>query len=294
MRWTLVSGSGLTWMDFAIWAFRRNGSEVILVPAVKDGPLTSRDLAVFQESDAYVLIAARRGGTMAGLAEIALEKGKLWVVVAPGSKESLANLEWVRRGAKAIECVFNVMECHESTNSHFEDSEDDRKRLWHFTRTCSGPWPGESEGEYFESLAMNLPGACHRASDALDRILREKRIRSSGKLIRGEYPVVCFSEESPSRLLELRRFRKSLLRWDFEPAAIGFPRSWAEEAGVRPVRYLPTQAFRELHDSDGHLFQKHDPPGVDYSHEKEWRSLGDFDFARLDVNNLRVFLGDTK
>lgn len=161
--------------------------------------------------------------------------------------------------------------------------------LWHFTRTSPGPWPGESEETYLDALIGNSPGAAHAAEDTLARILGEGRIRASGRLIRGARPVVCLTEATPLEIMALRHYRPALLRWDFEPAAVGLPRAAAERLGLRPVRHLPPGAERTLPDEERHLFQKHDPPEVDFRREKEWRSAGDIDLSPFAPDEMRIF-----
>ena len=53
------------------------------------------------------------------------------------------------------------------------------KYLYHYTRTCAGPWPGETYRKYLAGLLAGNPLCAHTAIDTLIRILLEDRIRAS-------------------------------------------------------------------------------------------------------------------
>lgn len=153
--------------------------------------------------------------------------------------------------------------------------------LWHYTRARHGPWPGQTEDEWYTELFEGRPGAEHSAENALRRILAERCIHAGGELIRGGAHVVCFSERAPASLARERAFRPWLSRWDYEPWAIGIRKEAALAHGARPVYYAPASSWDALAEADRWLFQKHEPPATDWSHEREWRILGDVDLSRL-------------
>ncbi len=291
----LVGGEGLVPLDVSAWAQRRAGGRVETVPRRGRGKTSwaSLDEEVAKRADELVAVAVRRGGIMERLGLEALSSGKTVhaVVPPPGVDELEGNSALLAAGATALELSlpplveipailpFVPRDPLASTPSY----------LWHFTRSSPGPWPGETREAWFESLAENRPGAAHSVVDALARILSERRIRACSRLIRGSLPVVCFTEEDPAVLAERRSFRPSLLRWDFEPVALGIRRDAALRLEIRPVRYLPAAEFESLSPGDRHLFQKHAPPGVDYTHEKEWRALGDVDLTAVPDADLALW-----
>ena len=172
----------------------------------------------------------------------------------------------------------------------YSGSPDQNSHLFHYTRSCPGPWPGQSWGEYCESLVKNHPGASHTGFDSLVRILQEKRIRGSRKLIRGAGAVVCFSECGPQEIEKLIEWRKGLLRWNFEPYGLAFAREALFKLGARPTIYGIGEAFEDLSDELKHLFQFQRSCGKQWAAEKEWRIKGDLRFADLDDRDIVVIV----
>ena len=174
--------------------------------------------------------------------------------------------------------------------SIYDELPDQNSHLFHYTRSCPGPWPGQSWAEYCESLVKNLPGASHTGFDSLVRILEEKRIRGSRKLIRGAGDVVCFSECGPQEIEKLIEWRKGLLRWSFEPYGLAFARESLFKLGARPTIYSIEEAFDDLSEELKHLFQFQRSSGKQWAAEKEWRIKGDLCLADLDDRDILVIV----
>lgn len=283
----LVSGEGLLWMDFGAWVYRRHGGGVEIVSA--SGKKTSwarRDDEVAEKADVLVAVAIRSGGAMHARAmKHAAEKRVHYLEETVSAKVAKQLNE---AGADALEIALPQGSelPSELPPARFDPA---IPCLWHFTRRRTGPWPGESSDEYFTALVENHPGAAHSASDALGRILLERRIRACSALIRGGEPVVCLSELAPPELLKLRRFRPALCRWDFEPAAVGIPLEFAQKLSLSPVKYLSPDDYETLSSEERFLYQKHSPPRVDFTHEKEWRSRGDIDLSAVPFERLQIY-----
>lgn len=145
----------------------------------------------------------------------------------------------------------------------------------HYTRSCPGPWPGQTVADYCLSLIQGCERSAHTGFDTLLRILDEKLIRASSRLMRGAHAVVSFTECPPEELSTLIRWRKGLIRWSFEPYGIGFPKEDLFSLGARPVIYAVEQAFQDLSDDLQYLFQLQAGDRADWSGEKEWRVRGD-------------------
>jgi len=176
----------------------------------------------------------------------------------------------------------------------YNELPDQNSHLFHYTRSCPGPWPGQSWAEYSESLVKNLPGASHTGFDSLIRILQEKRIRGSRKLIRGAGAVVCFSECGPQEIEKLIEWRKGLLRWNFEPYGLAFAREALFKLGARPTIYGIEEAFEDLSEELKHLFQFQRSYGKQWAAEKEWRIKGDLCLADLDDQDIVVIVPTLK
>jgi hypothetical protein len=141
----------------------------------------------------------------------------------------------------------------------------------HYTRSSRGPWPGETQAEYYAAMLSRPLDAIHSAFCALKRILEEKKVRASGKLSRNSAPVVSFTECRPDEITKLRRWRRGLARWSFEPYGVGFPKTALHELGARPVIYGPESAYPDLGDELGYLFHIHGKDDTQWYLEKEWR-----------------------
>ena len=147
--------------------------------------------------------------------------------------------------------------------------------LVHYTRSCPGPWPGQTLAEYCDSLIEAWPLANHTAFDTLVRILERRVIHAAGRFTRGGLPVVCLTELFPSELRDVTRWRTGLLRWSFEPYGIALPKSSLFAMGARPVIYGVEEALPDLGRDLVHLFQVQRADGTNWSAEKEWRIASD-------------------
>ncbi|MEE9515990.1 MAG: DNA-processing protein DprA [Candidatus Adiutricales bacterium] len=177
--------------------------------------------------------------------------------------------------------------------SDFKDHLLERPYLIHFTRSCSGPWPGQSLYEFYSSLTDNEPGAGHAAFDTLNRILREKKIRASGRLIRGRDAVVSFTARPLDELSELVRWRPGLIRWNFEPYGVAVSRDYLSEIGLARVIYGNEDVWKNLVPDHRYRFQLHEPPKTDWSKEMEWRLSGDLDLRAISPEFVRVIVPST-
>jgi len=147
--------------------------------------------------------------------------------------------------------------------------------LMHYTRSCAGPWPGQTIAAYYQSLIEERPESAHTGFDSLVRILEQGTIRGSRKLTRGPSKVVCFTELFPRQLQKLNEWRPGLLRWSFEPYGLALMKERLFHLGARPVIYAVEGLFPDLSDDLRYLFQVHESRGTRWSSEREWRIQGD-------------------
>lgn len=156
-----------------------------------------------------------------------------------------------------------------------EECFKEKQSLIHFTRSCPGPWPGQTMADYCQSLIEGCPRSAHTAFDTLYRILQENVIRATSRLTRRGHCAVSLTECSPAEIAILTRWRRGLIRWSFEPYGIAFPKEVLFSRGARPVIYAVEEAFQDLSPDLQYLFQPQGRSRIDWSGEKEWRVRGD-------------------
>ena len=119
-----------------------------------------------------------------------------------------------------------------------------------------------------------------------------RRLLSSGESIRNSTPVVSFTAAKFDDLAQMRVFRSHRGRWDFEPYGIGIDRNWLIASGAREVAYGDESVWEKLEVEDRPFFQKvGDKSGaIDWSVEKEWRTIGDVDLSVVPSDCVFVFV----
>ncbi|RJP73694.1 MAG: hypothetical protein C4524_14350 [Candidatus Zixiibacteriota bacterium] len=158
--------------------------------------------------------------------------------------------------------------------------------LIHWTRACTGQYPGETRADYFHRVMVE--GKEERDGwGTLERILEEGVIRASTKLVRRGYPVVSFTARPPEDLPRLCAWHAGLRRWTFEPFGLALNRHALMQLGARPVVYGDEADWELLPDAERPYFQalggKHD-----WREEKEWRVRGDVRLAGFAPDEILV------
>ncbi|MFH1734581.1 MAG: hypothetical protein ABIE92_07710, partial [bacterium] len=164
------------------------------------------------------------------------------------------------------------------------DDFDAKQYLIHWTRICIGPWPDESTADYFSRTINEAEDQDGFAT--LKRIINEKRIRASNRLIRGGYQVVPFTARPPEALAELVKWRSGLRRWTFEPYGLAVNKEKLEEMGARPVIYGNLAKFDALSEEDKPFFQLEGSGKHDWREEREWRLSGDLDLGKFNRSEI--------
>ena len=170
--------------------------------------------------------------------------------------------------------------------------------LTHTTRACPGPWPRQTQDDYLDSVLDGSPTADHSALHTLLRIVKQRRLIGSARMIRGGYPCVSFTAAPVRELPGLRCFRTHRARWDFEPFAISIRRDVLERRGVRPAIYGGENTWAGLTEPERPYFQlsgDQEEAGSDVQHhdwsvEREWRHRGDLDLSDLTCDELIVLV----
>ena len=264
--------------------------------------IVERDRLIVNLASKIMVAEIRPSGNMERLVKTALLQKTHVRVFAPEkfNRDTGGNKTLLESGAPACKVLTetSAIVSKEKTSSlkfrsDFKDYLPERPYLIHFTRSCSGPWPGQSLYEFYSSLADNEQGAGHTAFDTLDRILREKKIRASGRLIRGRDAVVSFTARPLDELGELVRWRPGLIRWNFEPYGVAVSRDYLSEIGLARVIYGNEDAWKDLVPDHRYRFQLHEPSKTDWSEEMEWRLSGDLDLGAISPEFVKVIVPST-
>jgi hypothetical protein len=246
--------------------------------------MMNRDAMAVSIADVLLPCKVRPDGNMEKLITSARAKGKIIFhsdnseTTSNSRKTNDASLPWASRKIR-----FNKSADFFPKSAHPENPFADY--FFHYTRACFGPWPGQSWADYLHELTANEVGSQHEAVDALRRILKEKRIRASGRWIRGAYQVVSFTERSPEEFDIICKWRRGLVRKTFEPCGIAVKRSVLIEKGARKVSYGSEELFKNMTDEIKPYFQKASSSCAEWSREKEWRLIGDLKFNNINQSD---------
>jgi hypothetical protein len=266
--------------------------------------LPIRDASIVALADKLWIAEIRRDGNMEHLIGKVTEKSAFSpdVVTAHGEAEVIAFKKIALHKAGSGQYVKNALEPDTDAPSMtlsvpLQAEEpltllDGERYLIHFTRARPGPWPGQTMYNYLESLWMRRDSAAHTAFDTLGRILSERRIRGSSRLVRGPDPVVSFTACAPKEIVEMIHWNPALVRWSFEPYGIALSKKALIHAGAEPVIYARGHEYAQLPLEKRYRFQIHEPPDKDWTREKEWRIKGDLYLDRFSRDDLIVVLPD--
>jgi hypothetical protein len=103
-------------------------------------------------------------------------------------------------------------------------------------------------------------------------MLDERHIRGSGRLIRGGYSCVCFTEAPLISLADGLVNPQAYSR--YSPFGILFEKKWISGQGGRPVIYQPDVEYLALPEALRWRHMRYEPaadPPVDFTWEREWR-----------------------
>lgn len=260
--------------------------------------LAERDHLVAALSSVLMIGEVRPGGNMASILEVASRRK---IEIAGVSTDSdLARredgTENLGKNKKARHSRLRQRDRSPSTvlkRERWYDFSEFPERssfLIHYTRSCPGPWPGQTVAQYCRSLIDGAAESSHTALDTLQRILGEKLVRANHRLTRGPYPVVSLTECLPDELSNIILWRPGLIRWNFEPFGIGFRKKALIELGAMKVIYGTEKTLQQLPEDRKYLFQIKKADGKDWTVEKEWRLLGDLLLGRIRHEDVVVIV----
>lgn len=127
------------------------------------------------------------------------------------------------------------------------------------------------------------------ARTVLEQILGESFLRGGNRFIRGGHICVCFTEAPLAEMVSLfasaaAAGEANALR--YEPFGVGVPKEWLFQRGGRPVIYQPDAEYERLPAEIQWRHCRYEPPGVDFTWEREWRIPTD----RLDLDRAQTWV----
>lgn len=133
------------------------------------------------------------------------------------------------------------------------------------------------------------------ALEVLLKILNEKNLKSTCDtgFINGNKSVVCFQDIPFNSIAENVKYEQENInnlgnKIRYLAIGIAFDKSMIFKSGGRPVVYEKTNVAKNILPSDEYwrivnLDFSDDKAYIDWTHEREWRILGDFNFELKDV-----------
>lgn len=148
-----------------------------------------------------------------------------------------------------------------------------------------------------------------KALDVLMKILKERTLRGSSNVmvngsprgfICGDSPVVCFQDvplySLSENILHEQRMRKDndKLPIRYLPFGLKFSKNYIFKNGGRPVIYEKTETAKQFLPKEEYwrivrLDMNDDNNIIDWTHEREWRIKGDFNF---DIQEVEILLSN--
>ncbi len=160
--------------------------------------------------------------------------------------------------------------------------------LCHWTRPCTGPWPGQPATEFLDELLLGCKSADRSALATLLQIIAQGVVLAS--LVREGHRAVSFTEVPLSDFRRRRIYRRHRRRYDFEPWGIAVRRCSLADLGGGRVQYgFRTQQSSK---SDSVWFQPAmDQSGqIDWRQEQEWRLTQDLRLQELPETAICLFV----
>ncbi|UCD16330.1 MAG: hypothetical protein JSV44_07630 [Candidatus Zixiibacteriota bacterium] len=235
---------------------------------------SERDRLIINEADVVVPVAVRPGGNLESLLNDARARG------AVIDYAYLATTSAARRT------------CRIRIDPEFMNPDLDcllRDYLIHWTRSCHGPWPGETIYQWYDALTSSATRNPRSALDTLVRVLLEKKLRSSDRHYRRGVPAVSFSGLPPSQAVDLMKWRARYREMTFEPYGIAVRRDMARQVGIRKVFYGSPEMYPYLEEENRPYFQSIGIKGY-WMPEREYRHIGDLDLSLIPSDALAVIV----
>ncbi|MEZ5357893.1 MAG: hypothetical protein R3F48_03620 [Candidatus Zixiibacteriota bacterium] len=294
--WTVVTSVGMNTWELVLACAAKIGMPVIVIAAIgetsiedliaqyglspdnlclttphgrvsdKERRLTGRDTAVCRRADWLIPVAVRPDGNLERLLDS-----------AGGRVFNRYRIPYKKPKRKRP--VYS--------GKSFSDELSDDHWLIHFTRSCRGPWPGETCLDYYRAVLHSNCDYCHCAREGLQKIIREGIIRGSTRNIRSGHRVVAFTLYNSEAARNLFRYRSRLANPYFEPYGIAVAKSWADRIGLYPVVYGDDEIYNGMAEAMRPYFQAEGEDGR-WIGEREWRIVGDVALQQLNPDYTRI------
>lgn len=266
--------------------------------------LLCRDRILAELADLLLVLEIRSRGNLATvLREQQRRSPRLQVVYEPEKRNSTdsANFDLLQEfptHARAIRIrkseepdeLSDIPDPKLAVSSLEPDRIDWNSYLFHYTRACPGPWPGQTYNQYLLSLLDGDPLSGHSAFDTLTRLLEEGLIRAGSSMVRGSEAVISWSSRPPSDLFTLRKWNSALVRWTVEPYGLAFRRDFLRSMGAKPVVYGREEVYSTLPATEKHRFQLSEARVSEWRYEREWRLRGDLNIRNAGEEDFFVFV----
>ena len=160
----------------------------------------------------------------------------------------------------------------------------------HWTRTCHGPWPGESKYDFLNRLVNSGSEYPNNAFRSLKNMIKTEKIYASSKRIRKSIRCIGFSDLGPESMLKLMRWLPKRVSWNFEPYGLAIKKDAASDFEIRRVIYGDNEVYEKLSEENRPYFQSRGSEEVDWSEENEWRKLGDLTLDKIHRKDLALIV----
>lgn len=128
--------------------------------------------------------------------------------------------------------------------------------------------------------------------EVLIKILNERKLNGSttnSGFIVGSNKAVCFQDTTAYGICQNTYHEQKIRKDDnnmkvrYRPAGLAFPKSYIYKQGGRPVIYEKTEDVKEILEKDEwwrivNFDLSNSDKVIDWTHEREWRIKGDFEF----------------
>jgi hypothetical protein len=164
-----------------------------------------------------------------------------------------------------------------------------RRFIIHWTRSFSGPWPGETHYDYYNDVVRSTSQYPRSGFDTLKRIIAEETLIASPTHYRSGISAVAFSSHCPSEAVTLMKWRARYRRMTFEPYGIAIDNAFAGRIGIKKVFYGNPEMYHYLDEEEKPYFQSLGTRG-DWQPEMEYRHIGNINLSIIPSEYIAVIV----
>lgn len=300
---TIITSTGLSTWELQIYLVNKHGGNQIIISPVFDNAdgagvfdKTINDFGLDPEKTAMIFVKPDEGARSPKENWLKRDKAALTLAhkIAPIS---------IHPGGRLNTIIEDEQFCSKCLNDykiefkkplagpkHYQLKSQKEFENWnyitHWTKTCHGPWPGETRGAYYARLIASGDEYPGQAFDTLGNIIGEGKIRGSANWMREGCLAIGFTEANPAQALALMRWRPKRVNWNFEPYGVAIDTEIASVLGIRPVIYGDESDYKGLSDQEKPYFQSMGGGDVDWRREREWRHIGDLSLTEIPAEKV--------